>query len=154
MRLIDADTLKENMMIAFGCENATKYGNKDAEQQAHSYSTLMLYEISNIVEDCIDNAPTVETKFELKTENGITYPNALDNMTFSHILSVEERQNIIQAYMLGANANARPQGTCKTCRCRDPEDKKCDCGALERQGCPFPVSDGYYCKYYEEGGAV
>ena len=48
----------------------------------------------------------------------------------------------------------RPQGTCKTCRCRDPEDKKCDCGALERQGCPFPVSDGYYCKYYEEGGAV
>lgn len=46
-------------MIAFDCENATKYGNKDAEQQAHSYSTLMLYEISNIVEDCIDNAPTV-----------------------------------------------------------------------------------------------
>lgn len=58
----------------------------------------------------INNAPTVETKFELKTENGITYPNALDNMTFSHSLSVEERQNIIQAYMLGANANARPHG--------------------------------------------
>lgn len=60
VRLIDANALKENMMIAFDCENATKYGNKDAEQQAHSYSTLMLYEISNIVEDCIDNAPTVE----------------------------------------------------------------------------------------------
>ena len=60
MRLGDLDALKENMMIAFDCENATKYGNKDAEQQAHSYSTLMLYEISNIVEDCIDNAPTVE----------------------------------------------------------------------------------------------
>lgn len=60
MRLGDLDALKENMMIAFDCENATKYGNKDAEQQAHSYSTLMLYEISNIVEDCIDNAPTLE----------------------------------------------------------------------------------------------
>lgn len=47
----------------------------------------------------------------------------------------------------------RPQGECKTCRHRDPEDKKCDCGGQERQGCPFPVSDDYYCKYYENGGA-
>lgn len=47
----------------------------------------------------------------------------------------------------------RPQGECKSCRHRDPEDKKCDCGRQERQGCPFPVSDDYYCKYYEKGGA-
>lgn len=60
VRLIDANALKEAMMKAFGCEDATKYGNKNAEQQANSYSTLMLYEISDIVEDCIDNAPTVE----------------------------------------------------------------------------------------------
>lgn len=43
----------------------------------------------------------------------------------------------------------RPKGECRTCRHRDPEDKKCDCGGQERQGCPFPVSDDYYCKYYE-----
>lgn len=47
----------------------------------------------------------------------------------------------------------RPQGECKSCRHRDPEDKKCDCGGQERQGCPFPVSDDYYCKYYERGDA-
>lgn len=41
-------------------------------------------------------------------------------------------------------------GKCKTCKHRDPEDKKCDCGELERAGCPFPVSDDYYCKYYEK----
>ena len=58
VRPIDANALKEAMMKAFDCKNATKYGNKNAEQQAHSYSTLMLYEISNIVE-VIDNAPTV-----------------------------------------------------------------------------------------------
>lgn len=46
-----------------------------------------------------------------------------------------------------------PQGECRTCRHRDPEDKKCDCGGLERQGCPFPVSDDYFCKFYEKGGA-
>ena len=46
----------------------------------------------------------------------------------------------------------RPKGECKTCRHHDPEDRKCDCGGLERQGCPFPVGNDYYCKYYEKGG--
>lgn len=50
-------------------------------------------------------------------------------------------------------APAPQQGECKSCRHRDPEDKKCDCGAKERQGCPFPVSDDYFCKFYEKGGA-
>ena len=47
----------------------------------------------------------------------------------------------------------RPQGECRTCRHRDQEDKKCDCGEQKRQGCPFPVSDDYFCKFYEKGGA-
>ena len=51
MRLIDADVLLEQYNI----KDATKYGNKDADQQAHSYSTMMLYEIADMIED----APTV-----------------------------------------------------------------------------------------------
>ena len=50
MRLIDADALLEQ----YNLKDATKYGNKDAEQQAHSYSTMMLYEIA----DMIEGAPT------------------------------------------------------------------------------------------------
>ena len=50
MRLIDADALLEH----YNLKDATKYGNKDAEQQAHSYSTMMLYEIADMIED----APT------------------------------------------------------------------------------------------------
>lgn len=50
MRLIDADALLEN----YNLKDATKYGNKDAQQQYHSYSTLMLYEIADMIED----APT------------------------------------------------------------------------------------------------
>lgn len=50
MRLIDADLLLEQ----YNLKDATKYGNKDAEQQAHSYGTMMLYEIA----DMIDGAPT------------------------------------------------------------------------------------------------
>ena len=38
---------------------------------------------------------------------------------------------------------------CKECRHRDPEDRKCDCGGMERQGCPFPVDDDYFCAYGE-----
>ena len=38
---------------------------------------------------------------------------------------------------------------CKECRHRDPEDRKCDCGWMERQGCPFPVDDDYFCAYGE-----
>lgn len=41
---------------------------------------------------------------------------------------------------------------CRECRHRDPEDHKCDCGAMERQGCPFPVDDDYFCKYGERKG--
>lgn len=52
MRLIDADELSEQ----YGLEAATKYGNKNAEQQTYSYSTMMMYEIA----DMIDDAPTVE----------------------------------------------------------------------------------------------
>ena len=43
MRLIDADALLEQ----YNLKDATKYGNKNAEQQAQSYSTLMLYEIAD-----------------------------------------------------------------------------------------------------------
>lgn len=50
MRLIDADALLEQ----YSLKDAKKYGNKDAEQQAHSYGTMMLYEIADMIED----APT------------------------------------------------------------------------------------------------
>lgn len=50
-RLIDADAL----IRQYNLDEATKYGNKNAKQQAHSYSTMMLYEIA----DMIDDAPTI-----------------------------------------------------------------------------------------------
>lgn len=35
-------------------KDCTKYGNKDAEQEYKSYSTMMMYEIADLVEDLID----------------------------------------------------------------------------------------------------
>lgn len=43
---------------------------------------------------------------------------------------------------------------CGECKHRDPEDKKCDCGMFERQGCIFPVADDYFCKYGERRSDV
>lgn len=48
--------------------------------------------------------------------------------------------------------DAVPVVRCKDCRHRDPEDHKCDCGEMERQGCSFPVDDDYFCKYGERKG--
>lgn len=35
-------------------KNCTKYGNKNAKQQEKSYSTMMMYEVADLVEDLID----------------------------------------------------------------------------------------------------
>lgn len=60
--------------------------------------------------DIIDNAPAVPSKVEFVTKNGITFPKALETMTFSHELTTEERQNIEKAYMLGVYSNESPTG--------------------------------------------
>ena len=68
MRLIDADALLEQ----YNLNDATKYGNKDANQQAHSYSTMMLYEIANMIEDAptaYDMDKVVEKLEEVKNKD-------------------------------------------------------------------------------------
>ena len=50
-RLIDTDALK----TAYGVEGATKYGNESKEQLENSYSTMMMYEIA----DMLDYAPAI-----------------------------------------------------------------------------------------------
>ena len=35
-------------------KDCTKYGNKDAEQQNHSYSTMLMYEVADMVDDLIE----------------------------------------------------------------------------------------------------
>ena len=74
MRLIDADVLLEQ----YNLKDATKYGNKDAEQQAHSYSTMMLYEIADMIEDAptaYDTDKVVEQLEEYGNEEMCYYKN-------------------------------------------------------------------------------
>ena len=82
MRLIDSDALLEQ----YNLKDATKYGNKDAEQQTHSYGTMMLYEIA----DMIDGAPTaydtdkvveqLNDKFRVvRTDEDLEWNRAMDD---------------------------------------------------------------------------
>ena len=45
------DRLEERTDFLSDC---TKYGNKDAEQQNKSYSTMMMYEVAGLVDDLIE----------------------------------------------------------------------------------------------------
>ena len=45
------EELEERTSFLSDC---TKYGNKDAEQQNKSYSTMMMYEVSDSVDDLIE----------------------------------------------------------------------------------------------------
>ena len=87
MRLIDADALLEQ----YSLKDATKYGNKDAEQQAHSYSTMMLYEIADMIESAPTayEADTVVAELEMK----------IDNAEFDEMLSRDEKDAYMDAYL-------------------------------------------------------
>ena len=45
------EKLKERTNFLKEC---TKYGNENAEQQAESYSTMMMYEVADLVDDLIE----------------------------------------------------------------------------------------------------
>ena len=45
------EKLEERTSFLSDC---TKYGNKDAEQQKNSYSTMMMYEVADLVDDLIE----------------------------------------------------------------------------------------------------
>ena len=45
------DDFVERLTTYLGIENATKYGNKNAEQMRNSYDTFMKYEIADAIDD-------------------------------------------------------------------------------------------------------
>lgn len=54
-KMYDPDKVVEQLeeRTAF-LKDCTKYGNNDAEQQAKSYDTMMLYEVADLVEDLVE----------------------------------------------------------------------------------------------------
>ena len=61
------EKLEERTSFLSDC---TKYGNKDAEQQNKSYSTMMMYEVSDLVDDLIEIVKQESEKFGRDTNVG------------------------------------------------------------------------------------
>lgn len=61
------EKLEERTSFLSDC---TKYGNKDAEQQNKSYSTMMMYEVSDLVDDLIEIVKQEAEKFGTDTNVG------------------------------------------------------------------------------------
>ena len=55
--------------------DCTKYGNKDAEQQEKSYSTMMLYEVADLVEDLKAIVQKVAEEYKITNGDKIRYMN-------------------------------------------------------------------------------
>ena len=65
-------------------------------------------------------------------------------------ISAEAKAKMTRWLKKAPAADVRPVVLCRDCKHRDPEDHRCDCGGMERQGCPFPVDDDYFCSYAEK----
>lgn len=62
---------REALLEQHDLKNAVKYGNHSEEQRRHSYSTLMLYEVADMVLDApaVDAVPVVHGRWiERETE--------------------------------------------------------------------------------------
>lgn len=55
-RYIDADVLKDKMFNYYDCVN------RNTGKENYKGETLMNYEVANMIEDCIDNAPTANVQ--------------------------------------------------------------------------------------------
>ena len=53
-RLIDANALRERMFSYYGCVN------ENSSKEYYKGEPLMNYEVADMIEACIDNAPTVD----------------------------------------------------------------------------------------------
>lgn len=56
MRLIDADALREQLFSYYGCVN------EDTSKSNYKGETLMAYEVADMIDDCLDDAPTIEAE--------------------------------------------------------------------------------------------
>jgi hypothetical protein len=54
MRLIDADALLKSMFSYYACVN------ENTCKRNYNGETIMTYEVAELIEDCIENAPTID----------------------------------------------------------------------------------------------
>lgn len=100
--LIDRKALMRNF-CGYDLSECTKYGNKTAEQQSNSYSTMMMYEIADEIED----APAVDA-----VPRGV-----LEQIRWERDIAIEQLNSY--GVSLGEKADCAKVVRCKDCEKRD-----------------------------------
>jgi len=102
-----------------------------------------------VSEAAMNAEPTVRKLVACKLIDGLMKAVETEALFGETIVSLgpitERKNNDMLAVCFEQSVSLTPLVRCKDCRYRDPEDKKCDSGALERAGCLFPVDDDYFC---------
>lgn len=75
-RYIDADALKERMLNYYECVNP------NTSKENYKGETLMNYEVADMIEDCIDNAPTADVA-EVRHGHNATSMHPVDEFVCS-----------------------------------------------------------------------
>lgn len=176
MRLIDADALLEN----YNLKDATKYGNRDAEQLEHSYNTLMMYEIADMIEDAptIDAVPkpyaeqirwerdiAIEQLNEIGCQLGQKMDeikeklNAVPVVHGNYTLAFSEEENVWECSNCGARMDGKKNEEVPVIvvRCKDCKHWGMGItGETDRIKCcmyaRYMVGENGYCVYGERGG--
>jgi len=96
------------LIKAFECENAVKYGNKNAEQQHKSYSSMMLYEIADEIYDApaADVEPVVRGELRIN-EQGFLECSACGEALRMPLVSIGEMK---RCYVCGAHMERSGSG--------------------------------------------
>ena len=60
---------RKELLSEFGCAGAVKYGNFLPGQQEHSYSTMMMYEINDVIQgaESVDALPVIHAYWSEKS---------------------------------------------------------------------------------------
>lgn len=111
-RYIDADALKDRMLNYYECVNA------DTSKSNYKGETLMNYEVADMIEDCIDNAPAADVvpkaeadewyheyhviKDKLKTEK--MYHRETEKLADKYFIECKHLQQMLDAAIAGQEA--------------------------------------------------
>jgi hypothetical protein len=100
-RYIDADALRKQMFSYYGCIN------ENTAKENYRGVTLMDYEVADLIEDCIDNAPTADVvpkkeianvlgDLKIAVHNKAHYNHAKEVPTY---ITIRELDAILQGFI-------------------------------------------------------
>lgn len=102
-RLIDANVAKKSLLSYYS------FVNENTSKSNYTGETLMSYEVADMIEDCMDNAPTIDLE------------------TIPVVRQLREELARVTAERDGAVKDLKKWSVCATCKSYRPKSRKSNC---------------------------